>query len=193
MHSRLEQNRRYKSEVVSPVALSTTTTMRFLTIVVLALPPLCVSQRWLPFDRPLPCMTRPVSLINAGDTLEFYLSNSRNSTCEMTIDYFDPAFLPYSVTVKPKNCAGDQMANYSIPCNSPNGLISVSWQCVGSQALSCSLLNITGGSEDYEQLQIEISEALPQVTCLRNISSLRTEPTVLTNGSGLIPDCAGDN
>ncbi|PVH91493.1 hypothetical protein DM02DRAFT_734160 [Periconia macrospinosa] len=166
--------------------------MYFFTAAFLTLPLVCFGQRWLPFDRPLPCMTKPISLINAGDTLEFHLSNSRNTTCEMTIDHSNPAFLPYSMTVKPRSCAGDQIANFSVPRGSPNGIASVSWQCIGSQALSCSLLNITGGSRDYEQLQKELAAVEPQVTCLRNASSLYHSVPVMSNATGdstLDQDC----
>lgn len=55
------------------------------------------------------------------------LFNSRNATCEATLNFANPEFLPITITAKPRNCAGDQMAQFDIPCNAPNGTVAVQW------------------------------------------------------------------
>ncbi|KAF2257701.1 hypothetical protein CC78DRAFT_599264 [Lojkania enalia] len=151
-----------------------------------ALPLLSYGQPWLPFDQSLPCLIKPSTTVAAGETLEFQLFNARNSTCDATLNFADSAYLPMVVTVKPRNCAGDQTASFSIPCNAPNGTAALQWQCAGQQATSCAILNITGGTGDYEKFQMERVDSAAYVHCWNN-SVFISEPTGSSVDSGLYP------
>lgn len=43
------------------------------------------------------------------------------------MNFVDPNFLPLTLTVSPRNCAGDQIARFGVPCNAPNGTIALQW------------------------------------------------------------------
>ncbi|KAF2680641.1 hypothetical protein K458DRAFT_407126 [Lentithecium fluviatile CBS 122367] len=80
------------------------------------------------------------------------------------------------MTVRPRDCAGDQSALIDVPCNAPNGTVAVQWQCAGNQATSGALLNITGGRGDIKRLQVEVLTKLPRVACLNSSSLLHAFP-----------------
>ncbi|KAF3005588.1 hypothetical protein E8E13_000031, partial [Curvularia kusanoi] len=131
--------------------------------IVTSLPILVQSQTWLTLDQALPCLISPTLGVHAGQTLDFHLFNSRNSTCEATLSFANSSFLPISWTVAPRNCAGDQIASFNVPQHSPNGPAAVEWHCTGHKATSCTVLNINGGSSDYENLVLELEDDEPGV------------------------------
>ncbi|KAF2028947.1 hypothetical protein EK21DRAFT_90163 [Setomelanomma holmii] len=106
-------------------------------------------------------------------TLLSLLFNGRNSTCEATLRFSNPSYLPLSWTVQPLNCAGDQTATFKVPVESPNGTVVLEWQCAGHRTTSSTLLNITGGLGEWEQLNLERDRIAPVVTCQNSSSLMR--------------------
>ncbi|KAF2194737.1 hypothetical protein K469DRAFT_706221 [Zopfia rhizophila CBS 207.26] len=158
----------------------------------LAFPSLSFCESWA-FDQSLPCLVNPVASVRAGETLNFQLFNSRNSTCEVTLDFADPAFLPLSLTVHPRDCAGDQTASFILPLSVPNGTVTLQWQCVRSPSKSCLLLDITGGTGDHEKIQLEQADLTAHVKCGNSTSFLSPIPGQSPNSFTLstpTPSCS---
>ncbi|KAF2727569.1 hypothetical protein EJ04DRAFT_529325 [Polyplosphaeria fusca] len=131
---------------------------------------MALDMPWLPVDVTLPCLINPIPRVGAGSQLDFQVFNSQNSTCEATLNFNNTEFLPVSVSVSPRNCAGDQIARLKVPQNVPSGTAFVQWQCIGERATSCVAIDITDGKGNFELLKLELDDLTPEVIC-RSISS----------------------
>jgi hypothetical protein len=58
-------------------------------------------------------------------------------------------------------------------------VLIVNRQCIGQQAVSCSLLNVTDGTGDVEKFQLEQEVAKASVTCQNVLALLETNPSDL--------------
>ncbi|OAL07205.1 hypothetical protein IQ06DRAFT_299852 [Phaeosphaeriaceae sp. SRC1lsM3a] len=130
------------------------------------------------FDGVSVCIRIPICVHGSNKSCRLF--NGHNSTCEATLSFANPLYLPVSWTVVPKNCAGDQVASLNVPTSSPNGSVLMTWQCTGYSTTSSTLLNITGGCGDVARFNAERRKSVPTVSC-RNSSALldsflRTDP-----------------
>ncbi|PVH90697.1 hypothetical protein DM02DRAFT_664783 [Periconia macrospinosa] len=125
-------------------------------------------QSLLPFDQILPILWSPVVSVQAGQEIAYQLSNARNVSCEATIHFQNSTFLPITMRVRPKPCAGDQNAFFTLPVAVPDGMMAVEWECSGSNATLVDIMAVSGGTGDSEALLQE--ETCMVVEC-RNTSS----------------------
>ncbi|KAF2176874.1 hypothetical protein K469DRAFT_721864, partial [Zopfia rhizophila CBS 207.26] len=115
-------------------------------------------------------LINPVASVRAGETLNFQLFNSRNSICEVTLDFADLIFFLLLLTVHPWDCAGDQTASFILLSSVLNRT------CVRSPSKSCLLLDITDGTGDYEKIQLERADLTAHVKCGNSTSFLSPIP-----------------
>jgi hypothetical protein len=83
------------------------------------------------------------------------------------------------------------MAELKIPSSSPDGIAAIQWysytqcairhsintyfrQCIGQQAVSCALLNITNGAGDPEGYELEKDNSFARVHCYNQSSFLQS-------------------
>ncbi|KAF1357340.1 hypothetical protein EJ07DRAFT_157653 [Lizonia empirigonia] len=129
----------------------------------------------VPFDYTLPVLYSPVIQIKAGQDMNYQLANSRNATCQATLSFSNDTFLSMSTIVKPRNCAGDQIAVLKIPYSVPNGAAGLEWQCSGTDGTSVNLLIISGGLGDPERLTTDSEGPYLQVHCRKNATGVENK------------------
>jgi hypothetical protein len=166
-----------------------------------AFPVAAILSQIIPFDQTLPVLWNPVAQVEASQEITYQyvcmplvttlfindirFADSRNVSCEATINFQNSSFLPYTMHARPRQCAGNQNVHFQLPHSVPNGLIAVEWymilprkyallnlfrQCSEATATAIDLMVVTGGGGDSEKLLRESQDAQIVVECRSNFT-----------------------